>query len=147
MFIANLNVFIAVLTGASYVLGWLLDTPVSKIGPHYGTGLMVALMILTAILVAVWATWGLTPIRGLMHQRLYIVGQFGITISSTIFVGGIAMSLLEASISIENEYWCWALMLDRIGPVGSIFFAASMGLIFAAHVVGPSTAKPTEVAG
>lgn len=146
MFIANLNVFIAVLTGGSYVLGWLLNTPVSRIGPHHGAGLMVALMFVAAVLVAIWAKLGLTPIRGLTHQRLYVGGQFGITISSAIFVGGIAMSLHAASISIEDEYWCWVLMLDRIGPVGAIFFLASIGLIFAAHVDGPSTVKPTVVA-
>lgn len=145
MFIANLNAFIAALAGASYLLGWLLDTPVSRVGPSHGAGLMVALVCVASVLIVVWAKWGLTPVR-LSHKQLYICGQLGIAMASASFVGGIALSLHAASISIEDEYWSWVLMLDRIGPAGAICFIASCGLVFAAQVERPSPGNPTAVA-
>ncbi|WP_156368696.1 hypothetical protein [Duganella sp. Leaf61] len=54
MFIANPNVFIAAPAGASYLLGWLLDTLGSRIGFSHGLGLMVALILVEAILIAFW---------------------------------------------------------------------------------------------
>jgi len=146
MFIPNLNVFIAALAGASYLLGWLLDIPVSRTGPRHGAGLMVALMFVAAVLIVIWKKWGLTPVRGLTYKRLYVGGQFGVAMASAAFVGGIALSLHAASISPEDEYWSWVLMLDRIGPIGAICFVASLGLIFAAQVERPGRGKPTVVA-
>jgi hypothetical protein len=128
-FISNLNVFIAALTGASYLLGWLQE---------------VALILLAAILVALWAIWGLTPTRGVTHQRLYLAGQLGVAISVATFAGGVALSLHAASIGIEDEYWCWVLMLDMIGPVGAICFIASMGLMFSALVKRPNRSTVCE---
>lgn len=145
MFIANLNVFVGALAAASYLLGWLLDTPVSRIGTSHGAGLMVALVFVAAVLIAVWTKWGLTPIR-FSHTRPYVCGQFGIAIAGAAFVGGIALSLHAASASIEEEYWSWVLMLDRIGPAGAICFVASFGLIFAFQVGRPGTEKPTALA-
>jgi hypothetical protein len=137
MFIANLNVFIAALAGASYLLSWILDTPVSRIGFSHGRGLMVALVFVAAVLIAFWAKWGLTPPR-LLNKRIYVGGQVGIAMASAAFVGGIALSLYAASISAEDEYWSWVLMLDRIGPVGAAFFIAALGLFIAARTERPA---------
>ncbi|WP_156368697.1 hypothetical protein [Duganella sp. Leaf61] len=61
-------------------------------------------------------------------------GQVGIAMASAAFVGGIALSVYATAISVEDEYWSWVLMLDRIDPVGAAFFIASAGLFFAARM-------------
>jgi hypothetical protein len=106
---------------------------------------MVALVFVAAVLIAFWAKWGLTPPR-LLNKRIYVGGQVGIAMASAAFVGGIALSLYAASISAEDEYWSWVLMLDIIGPVGAAFFIAALGL-YRCTDGAPGRRQPTVAAG
>jgi hypothetical protein len=131
MFLANLNVFIAVITGLSYLFGWLLDIPPSMMRFPYGVELILALMLGAAALLFIWSQWTLVPqVSRLERSWLYFTGNAGITASSVVFIGGIVMSLQAASISREEEFWCWVFMLDYIGPIGAACLATSMVLIF-----------------
>jgi hypothetical protein len=131
MFIANLNVFIAVVAGMSYLFGWILGVPPSTICLPYGVSLVLALILGAGALLFIWSKWTLIPSVPRVERRwLYFAGNFGVTISSAVFVCGIVMSLQAASISREEEAWCWVLMLYYIGPVGAACLASSMALIF-----------------
>lgn len=136
MFIANLNMFIAAVAGMSYLLGWLLGVPPSMVRLPYGVSLVIAMILWAAGLLFIWSKSALVPpVLHVNRRWFYFTGNFGIAISSAVFVGGIAMSFQAGAISREEEFWCWVFMLYYIGPIGAACLGLSMVLIFRESIV------------
>lgn len=143
MFTANLNVFIAVMGGTSYLLSWLLEIPPSMIHLPYGASLVVTLALAAAVLLFIWCRWSLVPGNARAKRRgLYVAGQIGVAISSAVFIGGLVMSLQAAAINKEEAAWSWVAMLFCFGPVGAICLTASMALLFMASTWRTHTMVP-----
>jgi hypothetical protein len=134
MFIANLNVFIALVAGASYLFMWFFEVSVPMLVNPKGDAFMVfcgGYLLVALALISTWIKWGLVPIvPGPGWRTCCLAGHGLLALASVVLVGGIGKSFQMASMSKEDQYWFMLALVFDIGPAAAILAAIGGGLIF-----------------
>ena len=149
MFIANFNVFIVLLVGASYIFAWILGIPIAMLTVPFDDSLLIlerVLFFVTVILLFIWGRRGLvSPSREPKYFKIYQIGQWMVAIANCVLIGGIGLLLQAATISKEDEYWVGLLITSLIAPIGGLLAAIGLALVILIPLWhGTNADKPTR---
>jgi hypothetical protein len=125
---ASLNVFSVLFLAAAFWLSWLLDMPLSMLGPYW-----IAPPLAALVLGYVWFKRGIMPPFGAVPYRArYLFGHGAVLLANLMLAGGILFSLV-AGHSKEDDYWSWVYLMYSIAPWAALAGAVGLVLIFTAR--------------
>ncbi len=134
LIVANFNVFILLLAGASYILSWLLGIPVPMLIIPYGGSRWLYfsfLFSMSLILIFIWIKRGLVPVlSGEKYRQLYLAGHYVLATANFVLIGGIWQFIRAANISREDEYWAGVTLFAYIGPIGGVLCIAGLVMVY-----------------